>query len=52
MVPDEYPPLRRLIQALAEHVALDYLRVQTAAGNDSGEARPNPVPLSDLDQVA
>lgn len=52
MTPAEYPPLQRLIQALAESVARDYLRERAAASNDSGEARPNPVPLSDLDQVA
>lgn len=45
-------PLLALVEALAEQDARDYLR--ELAGNDaaSGEARPQPVPLPDMDKAA
>ncbi len=46
------PELAALIDALARQDAADYLREQAAAANDSGDGRPQPVPLPDMDRAA
>lgn len=46
------PPFLRLIKALAEKTAEDYLREEAAQRQALAAERTNPVPLSDLGQAA
>ncbi len=45
-------PMQTLIHALARAVAEDYLREEALCSSASGDQRPTPVPLHDIDQAA
>lgn len=51
-MPDPCSPLSRLIDALAQQAAEEYLTEQAASRNDSGAGCSDRVPLPDLHQAA
>lgn len=51
-MPDLSPAMLRLIDALAELAAEDYLREQANAGDDPSHSRAEHVPLPDVNQAA
>lgn len=46
------PPYLRLIDALAEKAAADYLSAEDLARQASNDERTNPAPLPHMDQAA